>query len=222
MKPAQKAWSELGWQVLGALLVAAALFGLAARGENTRALSPCSESPRGDACSNQREAIARAERLKNPCIQHQRVEGTKGRYCPKFYVHRSRGPSFNAKPSSGGDAPTGSTGTLLPGPREGGANGDLDPGKQRGGAGGGSGGRGESPAPSPSPAPVPSESTSTSSPGRSGDAPGDPGPPASPSPGTVPSTLDATGGAVKEVGEGAGKAVEGTGKAVDCISRGDC
>lgn len=124
--------------------------------------------------------------------------------------------------SSGGDAPTGQTGTLLPGPREGGSNGDVGDGKRRGGGEGGSGGHGKPPAPSPSPAPVPSESTSPSSPGRSGDAPGNPEPPASPSTGTVPSTLEATGGAVKEVGEGAGKAVEGVGKGVECALRGGC
>ena len=88
MKPAQKAWRELGWQVVGALLVAAAFAGLAARGESTRDLSPCAENPRGKACAEQRQAVARAEPIRNPCIEHQRVEGTRGRYCPRFFVRR--------------------------------------------------------------------------------------------------------------------------------------
>jgi hypothetical protein len=126
--------------------------------------------------------------------------------------------------ASGGGAQTGSTGTLQPGPREGGSSEDVGTGKQRGGSDGTSGGGGHdrpAPAPSPSPETVPSPSPQPS-PGRSGDAPGDPDPPASPSPGTVPSTVEAAGGAVKEAGEGVGGAVEGVGKGVDCALRGAC
>jgi hypothetical protein len=127
--------------------------------------------------------------------------------------------------SAGGDAAqTGSTGYQQPGPREEGSSGDVGDEQQQGGGGGGSGGhqpKTPTPAPSPSPETVPAPSPQ-SSPGRSGDAPGDPEPPASSSTGTVHSTVEAAGGAVKEAGEGVGGAVEGVGKGVDCALRGAC
>jgi hypothetical protein len=127
--------------------------------------------------------------------------------------------------AQGGDASTGSTGTLRSGPREGGSSGPGQDEQQQGGSRGGSNGGGNGRPPAPTPAPsdpqtVPPASPPTS-PGRSGDAPGDPEP-EPPSPGTVPSTVESAGGAVKEAGEGVGGAVEGVGKSVDCALRGGC
>lgn len=158
-------------------------------------------------------AILRKAGLEIPQCAHARLRQESGR-------RRERAATDQR---AGGGASTGSTGTLQSGPREGGSSGDVGTGKQRGSDDGGSGGggQGKPPASSPSPAPVPSGSTSETSPGRSGDAPGDPEPKPS-SPGTVRSTVEAAGGAVKEAGEGVGGAVEGVGKSVDCALRGDC
>ena len=52
--------------------------------------TPCTLTPEGKACTTIKERIARHGSLKNPCIEHQRVEGTKGRNCPRFYVSPSQ------------------------------------------------------------------------------------------------------------------------------------
>lgn len=61
--------------------------------------TPCTLNPEGKACSTIKERIARHGSLKNPCIEHQRVEGTKGRNCPHFYVPPSQ-RQLQAKPES--------------------------------------------------------------------------------------------------------------------------
>lgn len=48
----------------------------------------CTRDPSSRACAEQRQAVARKEPLKNPCISVQRVTGTKGRNCKRFYVKR--------------------------------------------------------------------------------------------------------------------------------------
>lgn len=52
--------------------------------------TPCTLDPEGNACTTIKERIARHGSLKNPCIEHQRVTGTKGRNCPQFYVSPSQ------------------------------------------------------------------------------------------------------------------------------------
>jgi hypothetical protein len=52
--------------------------------------TPCTLHPEGKACSAIKERLARHGSLKSPCIEHQRVEGTKGRNCPHFYVPPSQ------------------------------------------------------------------------------------------------------------------------------------
>ena len=48
--------------------------------------TPCTVDPEGKACTMIKERIARHGSIKNPCIEHQRVEGTKGRNCPQFFI----------------------------------------------------------------------------------------------------------------------------------------
>lgn len=57
--------------------------------------SACAQDPRNPTkeCEGIREALARNESIAVSCIQHQRVEGTKGRRCPKWYIDRERGVS---------------------------------------------------------------------------------------------------------------------------------
>ena len=126
MKPAQKAWSELGWQVAGALFAAgmiAAIGFLAVRGESTRRLNPCGADPAGQKCAEQRQAVARAEPIRNPCTSYQRVTGSRGRNCRRFFVDRGylHGlPNFGSR--GGGDASQPSTGKQQPGSRGGGSD----------------------------------------------------------------------------------------------------
>jgi hypothetical protein len=46
----------------------------------------CTLHPAGKACTKIKERIAFTGSLKNMCIEHQRVTGTKGRNCPQFYI----------------------------------------------------------------------------------------------------------------------------------------
>lgn len=48
--------------------------------------TPCTLAPEGKACTRIKERIARHGSLKNPCIEHQRVTGTKGRNCEHFFI----------------------------------------------------------------------------------------------------------------------------------------
>jgi hypothetical protein len=52
--------------------------------------TPCTLAAAGKACTTIKERIARHGSLKNPCIEHQRVTGAKGRNCPQFYVSPSQ------------------------------------------------------------------------------------------------------------------------------------
>lgn len=81
--------------------------------------TPCTLNPEGKACTTIKERLARHGSLKSPCIEHQRVEGTKGRNCPQFYVPPSQrqvhSESIQGLEQSGGEAkvaptPTGGTG----------------------------------------------------------------------------------------------------------------
>lgn len=203
MKPARKAWSELGWQICGALAATAliaAVAGVALRGENTRDLTPCGEDPGGTRCAEQRQAVARAEPIRNPCIEHQRVEGTRGRNCPRFYVKRpgSQGPSFNAGGISGTQAPTGE-GVNVP------TGGDQD-GSVQGGVGGQgdghSGGHKSGP-----------KSTEPSAQADSGDVPADTGADIS-TPGNSEGNGSSESSKANPVAEGVGSVVDGVGETV--------
>ena len=118
--------------------------------------TPCTLDAEGKACTTIKERIARHGSLKNPCIEHQRVEGTKGRNCPQFYVRPSqREVQANSKEvqnlelGSEGQPPNaagGRTGGV--GPSHGDSTEPPAPGK--GGAKGG-----EAPAITPAPAQTP-------------------------------------------------------------------
>jgi hypothetical protein len=229
-------WRIASW-VFGVAVVAALGFagwslaiGFSNSTKNTKIESPCLKyGAKSDQCKEAFEqavltithaqacAILRKAGLEiQPCA-HARLRQESGR-------RRDRAATKQLR--AGGDAPTGSTGTLQPGRREGGPSGEERDVQQQGGGRGGShgGGNGRAPAPAPEPADpqtVPPASSPAPSPGRSSNAPGDPEPEPS-SPGTVPSTVEAAGGAVKEAGEGVGGAVEGVGKSVDCAMRGEC
>lgn len=171
----------------------------------------CAKDAFSEGCQDLRAEVERAANRLVTCIPFRKA----GYQCPlpNSPLARARG---------GGASQTGSTGSQQSSPREGGSSGGGGTGKQRGEEGGGSGGGGQGKPPAPVSPPQTLPSGSTSSPGRSGDAAGDPEPPASSSPGTVPSAVEAAGGAVKEAGEGVGGAVEGAGKSVDCALRGGC
>jgi hypothetical protein len=78
------------------------------------AKSACTKDVSSAACAKIREEVARAEPLTNPCISHQRVEGTKGRNCPRFFVPRPGQLQANSK--SVQDLERGSNGGLAPAP----------------------------------------------------------------------------------------------------------
>lgn len=51
----------------------------------------CTRDPSSAACAQVRQEVARAEPIENPCISLQRVSGTKGRNCPRFFIpHRGK------------------------------------------------------------------------------------------------------------------------------------
>lgn len=204
---------------VSALLTLGLILGLGLYSSKTFATkSACTRNPAGKECAEIRQAVARAEPIAGPCISFQRVTNQRGKNCPEQFVRdkkkrdrETQGPVRGG----GGASQVGSTGYQVSGP-EGGSEGGVGNEKGRGGAGGGSGGgQAKPPAGSPTtsdPAPVPSASSPRPSPGKSSDAAGDPESKTD-SAGTVSSTLEATGAAVKEAGEGVGGAVEGAGKA---------
>lgn len=214
-------------QAIGWVLAFALILVLGLRGEDTRDKvvkvinkSPCYTDVDGKPCQRTKRKSDEERSVSSTCVLFYKVDkGGKLLRFTKCPVDRSPGPSLKSNAPAANSGGGAATDTLLRGPRDGGGgNGSPRGGDGRsapgdGGSGGpsapGKGGKPPALAPDPAPSPVPPESAPTSSPGRSGDAPGNPDPPASPPPGTVPSTVEAAGGAVKEAGEGAGKAVEG-------------
>lgn len=101
--------------------------------------TPCTLHAQGEACTRIKERIARHGSLKNPCIEHQRVEGTKGRNCKRFYIPvggRSQetaavapGGNRSPAPATQGDSGLEPIGTLGPveGTKEGTSGGTKQP-----------------------------------------------------------------------------------------------
>ncbi len=144
--------------------------------------SACAQDPRDptEECENLRQALAKNESIKAHCIAHQRVEGTKGRFCPEWYVPRPGAPAvadgaeLAAAGAGGGDASQqpSNNGHQQPGPRGGGDTGGGNgprpdhggdqnhanpaPSPAGGGQGGPAGGGGTSPA---NPKTVPEQAT---------------------------------------------------------------
>jgi hypothetical protein len=184
--------------------------------------TPCGKSPTNPThrCEELRQALAASESIVAECIAHQRVEGTKGRNCDHYYVDVRLGGSPDpnlhvlsdrSTPGRGADQPR-STGhhQSAPTPSPGGGHPDASDGTDHGD------GKRSDP---PPPAATPGSSTGSSA-GSSPTNPTQEQPPSAT--GTMPSTVEAAGGAVKEAGEGVGGAVEGVGKGVDCALRGGC
>src|ERR1044072_2776259 len=93
------------------LLVALALGAVIAssvavyRAEKTRKIVtgwPCLKAPERRECAKVREKVARSEPVRNPCISFQRVEGRRGRNCPRLYVPPRRGEVVLRNPSQAG------------------------------------------------------------------------------------------------------------------------
>lgn len=70
----------------------------------------CNRNPSGAECAKLRQEVARAEPIENPCISHQRVEGTKGRNCPRFYIAQHRGDRSRSTVPDAGSVPSWPTG----------------------------------------------------------------------------------------------------------------
>jgi hypothetical protein len=215
VKRYRRQWKLLGFAVSAAVIAIAAVVVLGFYGNATYVQkTACSSNPASQRCAELRLEIAKAEPLRNPCASFQRVTSRRGRNCDHFYVKPS-GRSKETGPSrsrGGGAVQPGSTGHQQPGPRGGG---------HPEGAGGADHGDGHASDPPP-PAAAPGSSPTGSSAGSATPNPSAPSQPSTSSPGTVPSTVEAAGGAVKEAGEGVGGAVEGVGKSVDCALRGSC
>jgi len=148
--------------------------------------TPCSRNPASKECAEQRQAVARKEPLKNPCISVQRVTGTKGRNCKRFYVKHGddeggqrlggqAGRTATSVDQVPGSTPTGGGGSSnASGPPKSGPGGATSPGTA-----GNKGIKKHTAAsePQPEPAPDPSTEASTSSPppeeeaGSSGETP---------------------------------------------------
>jgi len=156
--------------------------------------SACAEDPAGRKCAELRAEIAEAEPLRNPCISHQRVEGTKGRNCPRFYISSPNPSEVQASPKFGSPSGSGKEGQVGAGGLQGGGAGDAGPpAGHQGGTPGGSENGSKSPAASPG--------------AGSGGAPADTQPDTSP----LPSTVEALEGTVREAGKVVGEVVGGAG-----------
>jgi hypothetical protein len=77
--------------------------------------TPCTLAPEGRACTRIKERIARHGDLRNPCIEHQRVTGAKGRNCRRFFIPQGTDRQVQIHPNlpngldegaTGGPAPT--------------------------------------------------------------------------------------------------------------------
>jgi hypothetical protein len=80
----------VGILAMGAIVVATVSIVMSSgtRGEVHRFIqkTPCATRPAGHKCTHVKERIARKGSLRNPCIEHQRVTGTRGANCPRFYI----------------------------------------------------------------------------------------------------------------------------------------
>jgi hypothetical protein len=160
--------------------------------------TPCGQHPADPSrrCEHLRQELAASESIVAGCIAHQRVEGTKGRNCPRFYVDvRSPGTSESVVGASPGPpTTTGRSAGKAPG-------GVTVP--SEGGAGNGAGAQQPSSAgarpPSPSHPPAPSDNSD--------------GPPPPNTPGNSDGSGNSESSKANPVAEGAGKAVEDVGAA---------
>jgi hypothetical protein len=78
--------------------------------------TPCTLHPEGGACTQIKERIARKGSLRNPCIEHQRVTGTRGRNCKRFYIppsERETGRPPATHPAPAPSPPPASTSEVL-------------------------------------------------------------------------------------------------------------
>ena len=175
----------------------------------------CNKNPASRKCAEQRQAVARAEPIKNPCISYQRVTGEQGRNCHRRFVNPERGgaaepvdqPGFEDSPvpAAGGghdDAPTSTGNQHVAEPGKGGSGGGSAPG-----VGGDSGG--EEPA----------------NPGSTETTP----PPPVAEPAEAKPVLEGAGKLLEDSGqtlnEGVGGTVEtvqGVGHGVNCLLGGGC
>lgn len=64
------------------------------------ASSPCVQEPASPECAVDRQAVAEAEPIKNPCISYQRVTSRVGRNCPGFVFDRTPGGGDASQPAS--------------------------------------------------------------------------------------------------------------------------
>jgi len=191
--------------------------------------TPCSRHPAqpSQACEELRQALAASESIVAECIAHQRVEGTRGRNCKRFYVDVDLGGAPELQHQGGDAHQTGSTGHQQPSPSPSGGGGSGTEAGKGGGhvapAPGSGGGGGPSPAADGGRAPAAAPASGGSG-GQQSSAP--PPPPASEAadsePHPLPEAVEAAGGAVGETGEAAQGVVEGTGKAAGCVLRGSC
>jgi|GEM_PF-2598215 len=181
--------------------------------------TPCGKHPADPSkrCETLRQALAASESIVAECIAHQRVEGTRGRNCKRFYVDVDLDGAPELQRQGGDAQQTGSTGHQQPSPSPSGGGGKGTEAGKGGGSGGNEGGHaqghpgGQNPAQT-SPAPT--------SQGNSGSASADTGldirPPAgeaaTPEPHPLPETVEAAGGAVGETGEAAQGVVESVGE----------
>jgi hypothetical protein len=214
-KPAQKAWSELGWQIVGAVVGAVFLLGIGSwaawltideiqqgkKLQGVERVGPCRTAgiTNGECQRQARLIFAACYVQREECRE-------------KYGMELVRAPQRDRR---GGEAlQPGSTGSQQPGPRGGGdVSGDVGAGRGGGDQGpatdrGGSGQPSAPPAPGaqPDPAPSPPPANPGNGNGQPPVAPGTGGPPSSP-PGKGP-VEDVTSTAAGVV-EQAGKDVEG-------------
>jgi len=147
------------------------------------AKTSCTRDPSSDACGKIRQEVARAEPLENPCISHQRVEGTRGRNCPRFFIPRRRHRQVRANPKSIQNLELGTSEASVPVVKGGASDGSTGVGHGKGTTAGPKGGakapkpiRHAKPPPAPEDTPLvtaPAETTPAASPqpGNSGETP---------------------------------------------------
>lgn len=158
-----------------------------------------------DECEVIRRALAKNERIATACIAHQRVEGTKGRFCPIWFIPRPGRPAVGkadsaAPPAREGGSPA-PAGSRPSGPRGSSevAAGQGDSGRNASSPGKQPSHPKETPRTVPSPAPAPA-STATQ--------------PETSSPGSSEGNGNSESSKANPIAEGAGSAVEGVGEVV--------
>lgn len=168
---------------VSAALTIALFLGLGLYSQSTFvAKTACSQDPSSAECAELRQAIARAEPIKGPCISYQRVTDQRGKNCPQQFVDQEKNRvrlRVGADQGPKGDASQlGPNGSQQVGPRTEGGGEDVAAGK--GGEGSpatpGKGGSGQPSTPTdtgsnPAPAAAPTTAApSTPSPSK-GDGP---------------------------------------------------